>query len=238
MTAEQLVDSLFVAAGKAFDTEELNFDTDARRSVRDFSNFGRPRRAWEFVPMSNERDRPALALPRAQTILDVLSAYGWRESRPEPKSTRDHEANVLQTASLANGIMGARITRLSDDSAFTHIATQNVSVEQVVEKLFLRVLSRVPTPEERATFAEALSPGFAERRLPFDPTAAPRKAKPAIAVSWSNHLNAGATRIKLELEKETRAGDPPTIRLTTAWRERMEDAVWALMLTPEFVFIP
>ena len=34
------------------------------------------------------------------------------------------------------------------------------------------------------------------------------------------------------------AGDPVTPRLAAPWRERMEDAVWALMLTPEFIYVP
>ncbi len=55
---------------------------------------------------------------------------------------------------------------------------------------------------------------------------------------WSNHLNPEATNVVYEMEKIVRAGDPPTPRLAPAWRERMEDAVWALMLTPEFVYVP
>jgi hypothetical protein len=35
-----------------------------------------------------------------------------------------------------------------------------------------------------------------------------------------------------------REGDPPTTRLEADWRERMEDMVWALVNSPEFVFIP
>ena len=58
------------------------------------------------------------------------------------------------------------------------------------------------------------------------------------AVSWSNHLSAEATRIKLELERAARAGDPPTSRLQSDWRERMEDGLWALLNSPEFIFIP
>ncbi|HJO54533.1 MAG TPA: hypothetical protein QF373_08520, partial [Verrucomicrobiota bacterium] len=57
-------------------------------------------------------------------------------------------------------------------------------------------------------------------------------------VSWSNHLSAEANRIKIELEKRAREGDPPTVSLQTDWRERMEDMLWALMNSPEFIFIP
>jgi hypothetical protein len=40
------------------------------------------------------------------------------------------------------------------------------------------------------------------------------------------------------MEREVQAGDPPTPRLAADWRERMEDVVWALFNSPEFVFIP
>ncbi len=39
-----------------------------------------------------------------------------------------------------------------------------------------------------------------------------------------------ATKIKLEAER--------TARLAPAWRERMEDAVCALVNSPEFMFVP
>jgi hypothetical protein len=47
-----------------------------------------------------------------------------------------------------------------------------------------------------------------------------------------------ATKLKQEQERTTRAGDPPTDRLRANWRERMEDMVWALVNSPEFVFVP
>ena len=51
-------------------------------------------------------------------------------------------------------------------------------------------------------------------------------------------LSPEATRIKMDLERVAREGDPPTSRLKTDWRERMEDMVWALVNSPEFVFVP
>jgi hypothetical protein len=66
----------------------------------------------------------------------------------------------------------------------------------------------------------------------------PRHRKATRPVSWSNHLNAEATKIKLEAERAARAGDPPSERIAAPWRERMEDAVWALVNSPEFMFVP
>jgi hypothetical protein len=238
LSAEQLVDTLFQAAGKELDCEELNFDLDGRRPLKDFINVGVPRRAWEFVGLSNERDRPALAKPAAQTITDVLVNFGWRDSRAEPKSVREEAPNVLQPAILANGIMGTRITRLSDDSAFTELALRDVPLNGLVTQLFLRVLSREPSEVERRAFTNALSDGYADRVLAVPTGDLPKKPRVTKAVMWSNHLNPESTTVVYEAEKLVRAGDPPTPRLRPEWRERMEDAVWALMLTPEFAYLP
>jgi hypothetical protein len=236
MSAEQIVDSLFEAAGKPFNVEPLTQDPEDRQSSKDHGNFGVPRRAWEFIPLSNERDRPALAKPRAQTITDVLVTFGWRESRTEPRSIREEEPSVLQPALLANGAFGARITRLSDDSAFTALALRKQPLEELVSQLFLRVLSRPPSADEIARFAELLKPGYEDRCT----GAAPVSPSPQItkAVSWANHLNPDATRVILEAEIQAKAGDKPSARLRADWRERLEDALWALMLSPEFLHLP
>jgi hypothetical protein len=238
LAAEQIVDSLFQVAGKEFDCEELNFDLDGRRPVKDFLSAGTPRRAWEFVGLSNERDRPALGKPAAQTITDVLLNFGWRDSRAEPRSTREEAPSVLQPAIIANGLLGARITRLSDDSAFTALALRDEPVDELVTRLFQRILSRSPAEKERAAFTAALTPGYAERILAVPTGDLPKKGRITKVAMWSNHLNPEATNVVYEMEKLVRAGDPPTPRLATPWRERMEDAVWALIVSPEFVYTP
>jgi hypothetical protein len=55
---------------------------------------------------------------------------------------------------------------------------------------------------------------------------------------WSNHLHPDTTPVVYERERLVRAGDPATPRLDPNWRERMEDAVWALMMTPELTYVP
>jgi hypothetical protein len=238
LRAEQLVDSLFAAVGKPFRSEELNMDVDGRRPVKDFNNLGTPARAWEFTSLSNERDRPALSMPRAQSIVDALCAFGWRESRQSPQTVRDHDPNVLQPAALANGLVAnGRIARLSEDSAITALALEDRALPELVRELFLRVLSRPPTADELKVFSAQLSEGFADRRLKPSGSAA-QKSGPTRPVSWSNHLNPEATRIKQSQERAARAGDSPSDRLRADWRERMEDAVWALVNSPEFVFVP
>jgi hypothetical protein len=236
MTAEQLVDSLFVAAGKALDCEPLTMDPEGRRPATEMLNLGIPTRAWQLTSLSNERDRPALALPQAQGIVDLMAAYGWRDSRPNPITTRDDAPTPLQPMELANGIIGNRIVRLSDDSALTALALLDQPLDALVDAMFQRLLTRAPTSTERQLFAKLLADGYADRRRIGAST---NVRKPRLSsVSWANHLSPEATKIKMELERAARAGDPATNRLTPDWRERMEDAVWAMINSPEFVFVP
>ena len=84
-------------------------------------------------------------------------------------------------------------------------------------------------------FVQLLQVGFENRRTDASPVTVRRKSN---QVSWSNHLNAKATEIKMALERAARLGDPPTKRLQTDWRTRYEDVVWALVNSPETVFLP
>jgi mono/diheme cytochrome c family protein len=238
MTAEQLVDSLHVAAGRHLESEELTMDLEAFRPANVFLNFGQPQRAWEFTSLSNERDRPALAMPKAQSIVDVLKAFGWRETRQNPVTDRETDPNVLQPASLANGTLGRRITRLSDDSPMTQLALQDQPLDELIGAAFLRYLSRPPTADEAAIYRALLTPGFASRVVPDAKRPKIEKDPAALHVSWSNHLSPEATVLKQELEKEVRRGGEPSVALQPDWRERMEDMLWALVNSPETMFVP
>lgn len=235
MTAEQIVDSLFTLSGKQLESEALNLDVDGQRTINTFLNLGVPQRAWEFTSLSNERDRPALAMPRAQSIVDLLLTFGWRDSRQDPLTARDAEPTVQQPGILSNGVVAQRAACLSEDNRLTTLCRTAGTGEELVEDLFLQVLTRPPTSTERQRFAGLLEEGFADRVTGEKPR--PRTSK-RHAVSWSNHLNEEATRIKIELERQVRMGDPPTVTLESDWRERAEDVVWALVNSPEFVFSP
>ncbi len=239
LTAEQIVDSLFAVTGKSFDTEPLTFDQDGRRGPKDFLNLGVPKRAWEFSGFANDRDRPALAMPKAQAIADVMGMFGWRDSRQNALSARDDSANVLQPAMVANGDMAnGRITRLCDGNAFTAICVQPQPLAQLAEAVFLRIYSRKPTTEEQAVLAAHLERGYAERVVPGKTKPLAKEFDSSLLLSWSNHLNAKATEIKMAADHRARKGDEPTDRLRADWRERMEDVLWAMVNSPEFVFVP
>jgi hypothetical protein len=237
LTAEQLVDSLFLSAGKRMNCEELNLNPAGDRAPSQFLNMGIPERAWEITALSNERDRPALALPIAQSLVDVMTAYGWRQSRQNAVTARDDAASPMQTLILANGILGTRIVRLSDDSAFTALCLRDVPLEKLIEETFLRVLSRPPSVEESRMFSALLRPHYAGR-IVKDAAASASMMKTDNRVSWSNHLSSEATLIRMEEERRLRMGDAPTNRLTPAFRERFEDTLWAMLNSPEFVMVP
>jgi hypothetical protein len=236
MTAEQLVDSLIHISGKPFDAGPMNIDIDSSRSYRQSLNLGTPTRSWMFASLSNERDRPSLSLPFAQPFVEVLETFGWRGSRQDPVSIRAEEPTPAQPGVLANGVLGRRVTRLSENSAFTAMALDDQPLEQLVESVFLRILTRPPTAEERREYLELLRPGYEDRNV--DALPAPPQNLPRGLIGWSNHLDPEANVIKLELEKAVRAGEPPTRRLAADWRERMEDMIWTLVNSPEFVFTP
>jgi len=238
LTAEQVVDAAFIAVGKPFRTERACLDIDSIRESDNSIDLGQPSRAWMLTSTSNERDRPSLALPRIQAVCDVLDAFGWRATRPDPLTDRETAANALQPAILGNGTMGLWLTRLSDDHAITAVALETPSPEAFVETVFLRILTRPPRPEERARLVPLVAEGFADRVLPAPPPAVAGPRRPAYYVSWSNHLDADATRVRQAQEADARRGDPPTPRLRDDWRRRAEDVVWAAVNAPEFIFSP
>ncbi len=238
LSAEQLIDSLFVAAGKPFNVEEINIDVDGARRQDVSISLGHARRAWQFTSMSNERDRPSLTLPAAQTIVDVLESFGWRASRPDPVTVRSNETTVLQPATLSNGVVAKRISQLSDDSAFTQLALTAKSPNEFIDTVTQRILTRPATAAERKLFGELLSDGFESRIVPGDQPIRRSQSPRQTGVSWSNHLKGEANLRKQRLAEELAFGDPTTSRLNADWRERAEDMIWSLINSPEFLIVP
>jgi hypothetical protein len=106
----------------------------------------------------------------------------------------------------------------------------------MVKQVFLRILSRPPTSEERAMMHDEICQTFAFRIVNG---AKPREGREQVLdVSWNNHLSSDSNRIKVELERLARKADPPTNRLRAEWRKQMEDVIYALVNSPEFIYIP
>ena len=240
--AEQLVDSLFAATGKPFDVEPVNIDLDSSRPMNVSLDLGIARRSWMLASTSNERDRPSLTLPRNQAVGEVLEVFGWRPERPDAiGGVRKVEANVLQAALLANGTMMSWLTRLSDDHGLTRLVLEDQPLEKLIDRLYLRLLTRAPTAQERQRCVSLLQPGYASRIVsdPHSPppaTSVQPRARPKY-VAWSNHMSSEANVVRVEQANAARRGDPPTSRLNADWRERFEDVLWALLNAPEWTHV-
>jgi hypothetical protein len=238
MSAEQVVDSLHVASGKAFDVEELTFDVEGVKPRDLHSRLPAPTTAWQFATTANERDRPSLSFPFAQQYTTLMAAFGWRAERQSPLTDRETDPDSLQPAIMANGVLVKRSSQFSESSAFASLALEDRPLDGFIDDVFLRILGRRPTITERATAAGLLREGYDTRRVDVDQATIPSPAPRPTGVSWSNHVTEDADRIKRELTVIALRGDPPTPRLAIDWRERAEDLVWTLFNTPEFVFVP
>lgn len=237
LSAEQVVDSLHSVVGLPFGTEEITFDPSTQQNINSFLNLGVATRAWQLTSLSNERDRPSLSLPKAAIVVECLEAFGWRGSRQEPVSHRETDANMVQPGVVANSAMSIKLSRMTDDSYFTQLALGAKTPEEFVQTAFAQVLSREPSSEELQTFVEQIKPEWDTRIVSLSvPPAGPQPHRGF--VTWANHFDIRANQLMRDVEREIAAGPPPSARLKDAWRERAEDAVWALLNTPEFQFIP
>lgn len=238
LTAEQIVDSFFATSGGEIDVEVLTLDPDGRRAASNRNSYGRPRRAWMYVSLSNERDRPSLTLPRAAVITEVLETFGWSADRQIPRTDRESSVGLLQPGALANSTLSLWLTRAASDSALADMACEASDPGRLVDEIFLRLLSRFPTSKEREPLVAALTDGFAQRLINSEEIRplAPLERLPQ--VTWSNHLRSEANVIQQEWERRMRTGPPPDPRLQTVWRERFEDVVWSVVNLREFVWMP
>ncbi len=237
LSAEQIVDSLFAVTGKPFRTEPMCLDLNGRRDTANSIDLGSPQRAWMLASLSNERDRPSLTLPRLQAVSDVMSALGWRGARQDPSSTRDIAPNALQPAILANGLMSLWLSRLSDDHGLTEVALREQTVAALVEELFVRLLSRNPTAEEKELYIPWLAAGYEDRRVADPQFESPPHVAPKL-ITWTNHLQPESDPAAQERIMLAQKGDPPTPQLEPRWRARCEDVIWALINSPEMLYRP
>ncbi len=238
LSAEQLVDSLFQLAGKPIATEELNLNPLGDRPPTQFLNLGTPRRSWQFAALMNERDRPSLALPSAQAVVDLLSAYGWRQSRMAPVTDRADDPSPLQTLILANGVATSQITRLTDDNDFTQIAIQASTLRNLVDMTVQRILTRSATENDHQLAEALLNNYFADRIIAKASHSNAETPRHDRRISWANHFDIQSNTIRLEEERQIRNGVQPTQLLSIYFREAYEDYIWALVNSSEFLLIP
>lgn len=236
LSAEQMVDSLHAVTGRNMTTEVITFDPEASQKTQNFLNLGVASRSWQLTSLSNERDRPSLSLPRASAVAECLEAFGWRSTRQAPVTHRESEANLVQPGVVANSHLATWVTRLTDDSRLTQWCLDAETPTALVNHLFLAILSRPPSDEELAAFVSQIENGFDAR---ISTASASRGLPPPNRgyVTWSNHFDVKANELMRDIERELGDGPNPSQRIDTQWRERAEDAVWALVNSPEFQLI-
>ena len=74
--------------------------------------------------------------------------------------------------------------------------------------LFLKLLTREPTTQERQLYTQHLSAGFDSRITQHTSSPTPTTRTREKYVSWSNHLDSEATTVRMEQEKASRRGEP------------------------------
>ena len=237
LSAEQVVDALHSSTHQKIDSEILTFVFDGGRSLKQRNTLGKPTRAWMMGTLNNSRDRPSLAKPKAQTIVNVMKAFGWTGTRQKPVHQREKDPSVLQSGILANGVLVSNVARVSNQSFLAEIALDSKSAPELIENIFLRFLGRLPNQREQISALDLISAGFENRIIPKADSHKPEEPEKLPLITWFNHLSPEATTIQIEVEKQVRQGPPVDPRINPDWRERYEDLIWSLINHREFVWL-
>ncbi|MFT4690716.1 MAG: hypothetical protein ACI9OD_002932, partial [Limisphaerales bacterium] len=139
---------------------------------------------------------------------------------------------------LANGTLVTTLARAANGSELAELAVSANSPDELVEAMFVRVLSRQPTATEKQQFTKALRAGFSNRVVPATKLVQIEEPELLPLITWFNHQRHQATKVQNELERRVLKGPPADPRLRSEWRERFEDMVWSLINHREFVWIP
>ena len=219
------------------DSETLTFVFDGGRPLKNRNTLGKPTRAWMMGTLNNSRDRPSLAKPKAQTIVNVMKAFGWTGTRQKPIHEREKDPNVLQAGILANGTLVSNIARVSNQSFLAELALNSKSATELIENIFLRFVGRLPNQKEQISALDLINPGFENRSSITDESFKPKQNEKLPLITWFNHLSPEATTVQMKVEKQVRQGPPVDHRINPDWRERYEDLIWSLINHREFVWL-
>ncbi len=145
-----------------------------------------------------------------------LDTFGRPDLNQDPPCERVNEPTVVQALHLMNAPTLHR-KAVSDAGICRTLAESEREPREIVEELYLRVYSRLPSERElKITLAL------------FEPTAVPQvPAEEPVAGAAIPANPAEPTEI-------AKTGEPETI--TAKRRRATEDLLWALLNTPEFVF--
>ncbi|WP_437206752.1 DUF1553 domain-containing protein [Planctomicrobium sp. SH664] len=235
----QIADSLSSAFGKSLTDERMSLDLDISRSRNNSVDLGYVRRCWQLANLTNERDRPGLTLPETQPLVDLIEAFGWRSGRGDGMTPCAPEIAVTQPAAIANGLFVQRMVRITPGSTLEQMALKQQSLDELIDELFLSLLTRTPTELERQQARDLLAPQFDDRACGTgQPCEMPAAGLSPSYVTWSNHLAPGADEIIFAKNRQLQQGPEPSPSLQTDWRERLEDLAWAIINAPEFIYSP
>ena len=224
MRAEEIVDSLHRTVRRDFRTERITYNQ---------VDYGYPKRTWEIVTLSNEEDLDILQKPLLEEIMTLAKTFGWRDQRPNPVSVRDPDPNPLQPLAMANGELVERLVKLTDRSYYTKLSNQDISLNEFVDWLFLNTLSRPPRGQENALVHQQLEPVWKSRRIPPEQQ---QKAKKEVELKEVTVANSVAAH---EYMMKVRQGEPATVTLTHDYRKKMEQVLWVILNSPQFLlFVP
>jgi hypothetical protein len=172
--------------------------------------------------------------PKAQTIVNVMKAFGWTGTRQKPVHQREKDPNVLQSGILANGVLVSNVARVLNQSFLAEIALDSKSAPDLIENIFLRFLGRLPNQREQISALNLISVGFNNRILPRGNLHKPEEPEKLPLITWFNHLSPEANIIQMQVKKQVRQGRPVDPRITPDWRERYEDLIWSFINHREF----
>jgi hypothetical protein len=223
MRAEELTDSFHLIVGREFKSERIAYQA---------VDFGYPKRTWQIVSLSNEEDNAVLVKPLLQEIITTAKAFGWRDQRPDPVCVRNADPNPLQPLALANGELSDRLIKLTDQSAFTAMANESLTLDEFTDRLFLSTLSRPPSQKERQWVSKQLEAVWTNRRIP------PERQVKQVRKEGPKEITIGDTAAAQEYIMKIRGGEPATPTLAEDFRKNFETVLWAMLNSPEFVFVP
>ncbi|MCY3777820.1 MAG: DUF1549 domain-containing protein [Candidatus Aminicenantes bacterium] len=223
MRAEEIVDSLHVTVRRPFKSERIAYQK---------LDYGVPQRTWQIVSLSNEEDISVLAKPLLQEIITLARAFGWRDQRPNPVSVRNDDPHALQPLAMANGELMHRLVKFTDRSYYTELSKRAATLDQYGERLFLNTLSRLPTDREKRWLSRELGTDWDQRLVPPELQETRKEESRVKEVTITDSIAAQ------EYIMQVRQGEPATAALTPSFRRQAEKVLWAVLNSPEFIFLP
>ncbi len=120
----------------------------------------------------------------------------------------------------------------------TEMVLEAEGVGELVDTLFLKTLGRRPDPAEGQAYQSLLQKD-STRGLSQKTNAFPLLLENAILMFPGRiTFSRGRTRSRRAIARDIEVGSSPTRALQSEWRMNFEDGLWALINSPEMIFVP